>query len=244
MGASFSFCYFCLMESTDVLGTAWLDYWQKQPVAPLLLHTSYGTVEEMPVDYFFRNADSFPPIEQYALDLCQGRTLDVGAGVGGHALFLQQQRIPVTTLEVSPVGVQIQQARGVEQAIQADYCNYDGGEFDTVLLLMNGIGLVGSLAGLRDFFQRAKGWTDPAGQLLFDSSDIAYLYEDTARPTGDYYGEVRYQYEYRGRLGVWFPWLYVDADTLQEVAQEVGWEVQVIFQDDQDQYLARATLAD
>lgn len=225
-----------------MLGDAWLDYWQKQPVAPLLLRTSYGSTEEMPVDYFFRNPDSFPPIEQYALDLCQGRTLDVGAGVGSHALFLQQQGLPVTTLEISAAGVRIQQDRGVKCAIQADYRRYGAGRFDTVLLLMNGIGVVGSLAGLRDFFQRAKDWIGPKGQLLFDSSDIAYLYEGTARPADRYYGEVRYQYEYRGRLGGWFSWLYADENTLQQMAQEAGWQTQIIFQDDQDQYLVRATL--
>ncbi len=196
----------------------------------------------MPVDYFFRDADTFPPIEQYALNLCQGRTLDVGAGVGSHALFLQQQWLPVTTLEISAAGVQIQQARGIKHAIQADYRSYDEGGFDTVLLLMNGIGVVGSLAGLRDLFQRAKDWIGPAGQLLFDSSDIAYLYEGIDRPTDRYYGEVRYQYEYRGHLGEWFSWLYVDEETLQQVAQEAGWQTQIVFQDDQDQYLVRATL--
>ncbi|MGB3779858.1 MAG: methyltransferase domain-containing protein [Tunicatimonas sp.] len=230
------------MEFPDVLGNAWLDYWQHQTVAPLLLLPSYGSVEEMPVDYFFRPANAFPPLEQYALDLCQGRILDVGAGVGSHALFLQQQGKAVTTLEVSPAGVQIQQARGVKRALQTDYRDYQQGGFDTVLLLMNGIGVVGSLAGLRDFFHRAKTWIAPAGQLLFDSSDIAYLYEDTDRPADGYYGEVRYQYEYRGCSGEWFSWLYVDEVTLQQVAQEAGWQTQIVFQDDQDQYLVRATL--
>jgi SAM-dependent methyltransferase len=229
------------MEPRDVLGSAWLDYWHNQTVAPLLLHPSYGPTEEMPVNYFFRDAHEFPPIEQYALDLCRGQILDVGAGVGSHALFLQQQKKAVTTLEISPVGVQIQQARGVKCALQTDYRDYQPGGFDTVLLLMNGIGLVGSLAGLRDFFQRAKAWISPAGQLLFDSSDIAYLYEDTNLPADGYYGEVRYQFEYRNCWGEWFSWLYVDQDTLRQVAQETGWQTQVIFQDDQDQYLVRAT---
>lgn len=226
-----------------MLGAAWLDYWRKRAAAPLLLHTSYGSIEEMPVDYFFRNADASPPLEQYALRLCAGRVLDVGAGVGGHALFLQEQGVSVTTLEVSPTGVDIQRARGVRCAVHADYRHYRENGYDTVLLLMNGIGVVGSLMGLRDFFQQARHWLVPSGQLLFDSSDIAYLYEDTARPTDAYYGEVRYQYEYQRHLGAWFPWLYVDENTLQQIAREVGWQTQVIFQDNQDQYLVRATLS-
>ncbi len=230
------------MKPTDVLGIAWLDYWHGRPVAPLLVNTSYGAVEEMPIDYFFRNINAFPRIEQYALSLCQGRVLDVGAGVGSHALFLQQQEVAVTTLETSPLGVQIQQARGVKRAVQADYHDYREKGFHTVLLLMNGIGITGTLTGLRNFFQSAKDWISPAGQLLFDSSDIAYLYEGAEHPTNEYYGEVRYQYEYRDCLGEWFSWLYVDEATLQQVAQEAGWQMQTIFQDDQDQYLARATL--
>ncbi len=230
------------MEPRDVLGNAWLDYWQHQPAAPLLLHPSYGPTEEMPIDYFFRDADGFPPLEQYALDLCQGQVLDVGAGVGSHALFLQQQGLAVITLEVSPAGVQIQQARGVKRALQTDYRHYQQGGFDTVLLLMNGIGVVGSLAGLRDFFQCAKAWIGPAGQLLFDSSDVAYLYEDTEFSTDSYYGEVRYQYEYQGHWGEQFSWLYVDENTLQQLARESGWLTQIVFEDDQGQYLARATL--
>jgi SAM-dependent methyltransferase len=230
------------MEPYDALGAAWSDYWHGRSVAPLLIHTDYGSVEEMPIDYFFREVDLFPPIERYAMSLCRGRVLEVGAGVGKHALMLQGQGRLVTTLEISAVGVEIQRATGVVHAVQTDYRHYTGRGFDTVLLLMNGIGVVGSLAGLRDFLKQAKGWMSPAGQILFDSSDIAYLYEDTARPTDRYYGEVWYQYEYRGRLGERFSWLYVDEDTLRTLAQEAGWETQVAFQDDQDQYLVRATL--
>ncbi len=229
------------MGPYDALGTAWLDYWHGRPVAPLLIHTDYGSVEEMPVDYFFREADSFPPIERYALSLCGGRVLDVGAGVGKHALMLQIQGQLVTTLEISAAGVEIQRAAGVAHAVQTDYRHYAGQGFNTVLLLMNGIGLVGSLAGLRDFFKQVKDWMSPAGQLLFDSSDIAYLYEDAARPKDRYYGEVWYQYEYRGRRSERFSWLYVDEDTVRTVAQEAGWQIQVVFQNDQDQYLVRAT---
>ena len=233
-----------MKDSDDVAGQAWLDFWQGTSPAPLLLHTSYDTTEEMPVDYFFREATTFPPLEHYALSLCRGRVLDVGAGTGGHALYGQAQGRDVTTLERSAAGVRIQRERGLRQVIQTDYRDYTEPGYDTVLLLMNGIGIAGTLTGLHDFLQQARRWLRPTGQLLFDSSDIAYLYEGdegTSRPTDRYYGEVRYQYEYRGQRGAWFSWLYVDADTLRAVARDVGWQTQIIFQDDHDQYLARLT---
>lgn len=229
-------------HSSDVLGQAWWDYWQGKKTAPLLLHPSYDPeVEEMPIDHFFREEATLPPIERYALDLCRGRVLDVGAGTGVHAAYLQQRGLTVSTLEVSPVGVRIQQARGIHSALLSDYQSYSGQGHDTVLLLMNGIGVVGTLEGLRRFLRQAGDWLLPSGQLLFDSSDIAYLYENKPLPPKAYYGEVRYRYEYRGRQGDWFAWLYVDFRTLETIAREAGWEAQRIFQDSNDQYLARLT---
>ena len=231
------------MKTPSPADHACLDYWRRETAALLLLHTSYGTTEEMPVDYFFRDATEFPPLEQFALSVCQGRVLEIGAGTGGHALYLQQQGLAVTTLDTSAAAVRIQQERGVQQALLADYRTYNGLVYDTVLLLMNGIGVVGTLVGLRSFLQQAQQWLVPTGQLLFDSSDIAYLYDDIPAPTEHYYGEVRYQYEYQQQRGEWFPWLYVDSETLQAVAQSLGWHAQVIFQDDTDQYVARLTRA-
>lgn len=229
---------------SDVLGQAWWDYWQGKKTDPLLLHTSYGTeTEEMPVDYFFREKTDFPPVERYALDLCRGQVLDVGAGTGVHAANLLQQGLTVSTLEVSPIGVRIQRARGIKNAILSNYQSYAGQDYDTVLLLMNGIGVVGTLDGLRHFLRQATHWLRSRGQLLFDSSDIAYLYEGGPLPTRAYYGEVRYRYEYRGHLGGWFAWLYVDFRTLETIARETGWDAQQIFWDEHDHYLARLTRA-
>ena len=157
-----------------------------------------------------------------------------------HAAFLQE-RVPVTTLEVSPAGVRIQRERGIRRVLRADYRTYTKGGYDTALLLMNGIGVVGTLDALPHFLRQADQWLSPRGQLLFDSSDIAYLYEGEALPAEHYYGEVRYQYEYRGQRGEWFPWLYVDFETLDRVARPLGWHTQLIFQDEDDHYLVRMT---
>jgi hypothetical protein len=61
---------------------------------------------------------------------------------------------------------------------------------------MNGIGLTGTLTGLQLFLQQAKILLAKNGQLLFDSSDVAYLYNNGAKPTDRYYGEIDYQPPY------------------------------------------------
>lgn len=224
----------------DIIGTALRDYFNKQFVAPLLLHTSYGEIEEMPVEEFFREPDDFPELEHIALSLCDGKTLDVGAGAGSHALYLQQQGMEVHALDISPQAGMVMKVRGVYQVRTADFFQYGGEQYDTLLFLMNGIGLAGDLTGLKNLLQHCRYLLRKGGQLLFDSSDIAYLYADgsIAKPPG-YYGQIGYQYEYRGYKDTPFTWLYIDQDTLIRLAHSEGWVVQVLYEDENDQYLVR-----
>lgn len=205
-----------------------------------MLHTSYGDLEEMPVEVFFREPDEFPELEHIALALCDGRTLDIGAGVGSHALYLQEQGVDVTALEFSPGACAVMHKRGVQKVLQQDFFNCDTGQYDTLLFLMNGIGLAGTIAGLSTLLRHCRSLLRQGGQLLFDSSDISYLYADGSveKPHG-YQGEIRYQYEYKGETGEPFNWLFIDQEMLTRIARTEGWVVQVVFEDGNDQYLAR-----
>ncbi|MFB2118630.1 class I SAM-dependent methyltransferase [Parapedobacter sp. 2B3] len=227
----------------DVLGHALHDYLQGHRGDQLLTHTSFGGVEEMPVAEFFRSPVDFPELEHIALSLCDGRVLDVGAGAGSHALFLQKRGMDVTALERSPLAGTVMRGRGVKQVITADIFEYSGGQYDTLLFLMNGIGVAGTLDGLTSLLNHCKTLLNPGGQLLFDSSDIAYLYADGTvdKPAG-YYGEIRYQYAYKGKRSASFDWLFIDQDTLISVARPMGWVVQILYEDGHDQYLVRMEL--
>ena len=111
---------------------------------------------------------------------------------------------------------------------------------------MNGIGIVGTLDRLPSFFQQLDKILAPGGQLLCDSSDISYVFEneegvieypeDTA-----YYGELRYMMRYKDSIGEPFPWLYIDANTLRQKAEENGYSVEVITEGEHYDYLARIT---
>ncbi|SFC49145.1 hypothetical protein SAMN05421747_112100 [Parapedobacter composti] len=223
----------------DVLGNALHDYLRGKKTDKLYIHTSYGT-EEMPVDVFFRQPDEFPELEHIALALCDGRVLDVGAGAGSHARYLQQKDMEVDALEISPGACSVMSTRGVKHVIEADFFSYKKGGYDTLLFLMNGIGIAGSLGGLKMLLRHSKSLLNPRGQLLFDSSDIAYLYAGgtVEKPSG-YYGEITYRYAYQGVVGAPFNWLFIDQATLIQLAREEGWIVQILFEDENDQYLAR-----
>ncbi|HWB92276.1 MAG TPA: class I SAM-dependent methyltransferase, partial [Puia sp.] len=160
-----------------------------------------------------------------------------GAGAGSHALALQQLGQDVTALDISPMLAALMEKRGVKKVIRQDFFELGSGAYDTLLLLMNGIGLAATLDGLRRFFDKARNLLRPGGQLIFDSSDIAYLYRGKPPKGPDYYGSIFYQYEYRRQRSDWFQWLFIDLKTLTRLASEVGWETERIFDERDDHYL-------
>lgn len=226
----------------DVFGEALKDYFNKPPAETLWVHNSYDDPEEMPVDIYFRNEPEMPELELKALNLCKGKVLDVGAGVGSHALILQKRGLDVTAMDISASAVTIMKQRGLKKAIEGDILKFNEGKFDTLLFMMNGIGLTGTLPGLKAFLKRVKDLLNPGGQLVFDSSDLSYLYQEVAFPLNAYYGEVSFRYEYKSIKGNWFKWIYVDQKTLINVAAKLGWVTEIVFADGNDQYLAKLSL--
>ncbi|WP_342648361.1 class I SAM-dependent methyltransferase [Mucilaginibacter sp. CSA2-8R] len=224
----------------DVLGQAISDYHKQQMPGKLWIHNRYGPKEPMPVEAYFRAEEDMPDLEWSALNECRGKVLDIGAGAGSHAIELQERGYEVTALDISPLAVEVMRQRGVKEALTADVFTFTGQRFDTLLLLMNGIGLAGDLAGLTKLLQHFKTLLAVGGQILFDSSDVAYLYEGKL-PESGYYGQIAYQYEYKEQKTDWFNWLYVDMNTLNDVATLAGFEVEILYEDEFAQYLARLT---
>ena len=221
----------------DPYSQALQEYFAEQETADLLLHNSYGAIEEMPLWYFFRSYDEMPDLEKMALSVCEGRVLDIGAGTGVHSICLRQLGYEVLPIDTSVGAVDIMKASDLKNANKQDYFDLKGERFDTLLCLMNGIGFIGKLDRLEDFLLKADELLTADGQILLDSSDIRYVYEN-GLPTDHYYGEVSFQYEYKSRLGEAFPWVYIDPDTLTKEADRLGWFVYFLHTEN-DQYLAR-----
>jgi hypothetical protein len=226
----------------DVYGRALYEYYSSGKAASLLLHTSYGEKEKMPVDWFFRDEEDFPPIEMSALAQCRGKVLDIGAGVGSHAVYLHEMGLEVETMDNSAYCVRIMQERGLSNVWYQSIWQKLEQQYDTLLLLMNGIGIVGKLEGLRKFLHSARDLLLPGGQILFDSSDLTYLYPEMDIHQHPYLGEITYQYEYRKKKGQPFQWLYIDPKNMEKYAHEAGWDMEILLHDHNDQYLARLSL--
>ena len=227
------------------MGSAIADFHATGKAAKLRVFSPMFDEDEIPVKTLFRSFDEMPAIEQTALREASGRILDVGAGAGCHSLALQHMDKQVTAIDISPLAVATMRDRGVKEVLQQDFFTLDG-QYDTILMLMNGIGIVGSLSRLPAFFMQVGHLLTPGGQLLCDSSDICYIFEDEdgiVDLTGieGYYGELNYQMQYKNVKGEAFPWLFIDPETLKEQALAHGFKVDVIARGSHYDYLARIT---
>ena len=232
-------------KSQDPMGSAIYDYWKQGKADVLRVFSPMFEEDELPVQTLFRGFEDMPAIEQTALQMAVGSTLDVGAGSGCHSLVLQDKGLDVTAIDISPLSVQTMQERGVKRALLQDFFTFEE-QFDTVLLLMNGAGMVGTVERLPLLFQTLDRILKPGGQLLCDSSDLCYLFEDEdgiiELPDLDYYyGELVYQLQYKDIKGEPFPWLYVDADTLSVQAAACGYLMEIVAQGEHYDYLAKIT---
>lgn len=223
----------------DLPGLAIKNFYEKTSRAKLYVHDTFGPRVEMPISLYFRTEKQLPKLEKKALELCKGKVLDIGAGAGSHALILQNKNLDVAGLEISPAACEVMQNRGLKNVVCEDIFKFNEEKFDTLLLLMNGIGLCGDLEGFKKFLRKAQTLLNDNGILIFDSSDIDYMYEDNVFPTDQYYGEVTCRYEYQKEITDWFKWLYIDQQTLEKIASEEGWKSELIYQDENDQYLVQ-----
>ena len=228
------------------MGRAIADYWKTKKADRLRVFSPMFEEDEIPLTTLFRTYENMPEIERKALDMATGRTLDVGAASGCHSLVLQKKGIDVTAIDISPLAVETMKNRGVQKVIEQDFFTLAGQQYDTILMLMNGIGIVGTLERLPKFFRQLDKILAPGGQVLCDSSDISYVFEDENGMMDipdemDYYGEQSFRMQYKDTIGEPFDWLYIDADTLKEHAAKNDYNVEVVAEGKHYDYLARIT---
>ncbi len=231
----------------DPIGQAALEYLKGTRGLEIDIQSNIVEDDVIPVDYLFRDFGQMPVLEQKALLNCRGSVLDVGGGVGSHALELQKKGLDVTLLDVSQGCCLVSAQRGVQQVVNEDFHSFEpDGKFDTLLLMMNGIGIAAAVDHLPIFFEQAKKLLQPGGQIILDSSDLRYLYMDEDSccelPEGHYYGEVMYTMAFKNHKTKPFEWLFIDSALLAERAKENGFSFEKIADGHHYDYLTRLTL--
>ena len=235
---------------SDIFGQALLDYIAGTNKEDITTFSSVAGEDRLPVPYLFRDYKNMPVLEQKALALCCGKVLDIGCGSGSHALYLQDKGADVTGLDISAGAIETCRARGLKKSICGDIFSLHGMKFDTIILLMNGIGVAGTLRHLDQFLSKIKALLAPDGRVLLDSSDIIYMYDTeeidllTMREIASdkYYGEVSFSMEYAGNRSNTFGWLYLDFVTLKAKCSTLGLSCELVMNGKHYDYLARLGL--
>jgi sRNA-binding regulator protein Hfq len=230
----------------DVIGIALLDYSNNDYTENITVISSISEDDVIPVSYLFRVEKELPKIESKALSLCRGTVLDVGAASGCHSIILKDKGFDVTSIDISQGAIEVMKARGLSSECK-DFYDLNK-KYDTLLFLMNGIGIAGTLDGLDNFLIKAKSLLNEGGQILLDSSDISYMFEQEDGSiwmdlNSSYYGEVVYQMKYKDSITDKFDWLFVDFNTLMTKTLVLGFKTELVLEGDNDDYLVKLTLS-
>lgn len=232
----------------DLFGQALLDYQTGNNPGKLMAATSISEADEMELPYLFRDFSQMPSIEQKAIELASGKVLDVGCGSGSHSLELQKRGLEVTAIDPSPNAVKVAGLRGV-LSVRCETLQQHTGQYDTLLLLMNGTGICGRFEALPQFMQNLRRLLVSGGQVLIDSSDLIYMFDEDADggkwiPSEGYYGELEFYVSYKGQEEEPFPWLYLDFNTLSNAALDAGFTCEMMLEGENFDYLARLVRRD
>ncbi len=229
----------------DLFGNALLDYQNGNYTEDIITSTSISDEDVLPLPYLFRDFEDMPKLEKKALKLAKGLILDVGCGAGSHSLYLQEKGFKVKAIDISKGATEVSKQRGVINAVERGILD-ESGTFDTILLLMNGTGIFQQMSMVSKHLLHLKNLLKTNGQILIDSSDIKYMFEDKdggfwIDTNANYYGELDYFLSYKGEKEVPMKWLYLDFNTLLTACISVGLKCELVLEGEHFDYLARIT---
>lgn len=230
----------------DIFGLAISDYYHNNQPEDIRTETNISEEDLLPIHYLFREYEDMPPIEQEAMRLSKGKVLDVGCAAGSHALYLQNKGLVVHAIDISAGAIEVAELRGLKHAFHSSILDWNKDTYDTILLMMNGTGIFENFKQVPKYLEHLKSLLAPKGQILIDSSDIKYMYDEEELEAmymfQTYYGELDFTVHYKDVSSEEFPWLYLDPKTFKKLAELQGFTFELMHEGEHYDYLAKLQL--
>jgi SAM-dependent methyltransferase len=211
--------------SQDAFGTALLDYLDGKNVAPLALEVRGGRkVLGLGAEWFFRSYEQWDWWDRKLLpQVKQGPVLDLGAGAGRAALYLQERGLSVTTVDASPGAAEVCRRRGIADVRLGDVLDPPADQrWAAVLLLCGNLGLGGSWDGSRRLLTRLAELAAPGAVLVGDS----------VTPAGEPHVDLRVWY--RSLVTPWWPQYNIPAAHVAALVADTGWRIETQLEDGEE----------
>lgn len=196
-----------------------------------LIDRDGGDLREHPIDLYFRDPERDDSLE-WVTERLSGPLLELGAGVGRHALWFQETVETVAT-EVSDHLVTTMRERGVRDARRADMfelrSSFERNRFRSAFARGTQVGLAGSVEGLRGFLVELARVTTPRASAVLDGHDpeherapTLFGYREDPTPGLAY---RTFHVEYRDAVGETLLFRLFSPERFREATLETPWRV-------------------
>ncbi len=172
-----------------------------------------GSRRRLPLARWLGTPDA---VEEAVLGRAVGPVLDIGCGVGRHAIALRRRGVRATGVEISPVAAAIARERGGEVIVGSIFERPTTSDWQTALLLDGNIGIGGDATRL---LRRTGALLAPAGRVLVELEPPAGA--SRAR---------RVRLEGERAVSHWMPWHFVAAGEIDDLAAAAGLAVRERWQ--------------
>jgi SAM-dependent methyltransferase len=197
--------------------------------------------------YFFEY-EQWSAVERQAINLVEGRVLDIGCGAGRHSLYLQQKGFDVMAIDNSPGAIEVCKLRGLKNAIVKSIDqveDFESGSFDTILMLGNNFGLFGNAENARLIFGKLFQITSSQARIIagtlnpYKTGNAEHLeYQESNRQRGRMPGQIKMRIRYGKVIGDWFDYLFVSPEEMKQIVGKTEWQIEEFIESGGPNYLA------
>jgi ubiquinone/menaquinone biosynthesis C-methylase UbiE len=232
----------------DAYGQEIMDFFKGQESYEIVERDDGFIAPSAGPKFYFQEYKDWPKIEKEAIKYAKGEVLDIGAGAGRVALYLQKIGFRVTAIDNSPLTIKVCQKRGVKKAIVLPIeriSTFKRDTFDTIIMYGNNFGLFNSFQRAKLLLKTMVRITKPNAVIIAESNDPYQTKETVHRhyhklnmSRGNLCGQTRIRIRYKNFIGDWFSYLLVSKKEMKDILNGTGWKIDKFIDSPGSAYIA------